>query len=198
MSLTGSNKLCRRVNCRQIGCSCSPTLLVGSLNRDLLSLKSRSNFSDFTIHVREHLFPVHRSILAARSNVFLTMFQQTDSIETSLSTLHLDDHDPVSIDLFLQYLYSDRCLLTEENRAEQLLELADKYHVDSLKLLIEDYFILNKENCLRLFILADRHSAVRLKDSTIKFINQNLTQIFSEIRNSRLDNVPTDVSLPRR
>ena len=108
------------------------------------------------------------------------MFQQADSIETSLSTLHLDDHDPVSIDLFLQYLYSDRCLLTEENRAEQLLELADKYHVDSLKLLIEDYFILNKENCLRLFILADRHSAVRLKDSTIKFIHQNLTQVFSK------------------
>lgn len=177
---SNSCKSCRRLNCRQSGCHCSPTNLTRSLNRDLLSLKSRSLFSDFIIQVGECLFPVHRSILAARSNVFLAMFQQTQTIEVTSSILHLDDQDPSSIDLFLQYLYSDTCVFADETKAEQLLELADKYHVDSLKSLAEDYFILNKENCLRLLILADRHCAMRLKDSTLKFINQNLSQIFAE------------------
>jgi speckle-type POZ protein len=150
------------------------------LNRDLLTLKSKSFFSDFIIEVGECIYPVHRSILAARSNVFLTMFQQKDTIEMTSSRLILNDYNPSSIDLFLQYLYSDTCVLTDEKKAEEILELADKYHVESLKFLAEDYFILTKDNCLRLLILADRHTATRLKDSTLKYINNNLAQIFSE------------------
>lgn len=178
MSLsTSSCKSCRRPNCRQTGCSYTQTR---SLNRDLLTLKTTSYFSDFIIQVGEYIYPVHRSILASRSNVFLTMFQQKDTIEMTSSTLNLNDYNPLSIDLFLQYLYSDICLLTDEKKAEEILELADKYNVESLKILAEDYFILNKDNCLRLLILADRHTATRLKDATLKFINNNLSQIFSE------------------
>jgi hypothetical protein len=180
MSLSTSCKSCRRPNCRQSGCNCTQTLLTRSLNRDLISLKSNSYFSDFIIQVGEFIYPVHRSILAARSNVFLTMFQQKDSIEMTSSSLILNDYNPSSIDLFLQYIYSDSCIFTDDKKAEDILELADKYNIESLKILAEDYFILNKDNCLRLLILADRHTATRLKDSTLKFINNNLTQIFSE------------------
>jgi speckle-type POZ protein len=186
MSLSPSYKSYRRSGtsfcsiCRQNLCTCRETVLTRSLNRDLFSLKSKSYFSDFIIQVGECIFPVHRSILAARSNVFLTMFQQTDTIEMTSSILILDDEDPSSIDLFLQYLYSDTCVFTEEKKAEQMLELADKYNVESLKLLTEDYFSLNKDNCLHLLILADRHTAIRLKQSAIKFINNNLTQIFAQ------------------
>ena len=112
--------------------------------------------------------------------VFLTMFQQTNTIEMTSSSLILDNDDPSSIDIFLQYLYSDTCVFTDEKKAEQILELADKYNVQSLKFLTEDYFILNKDNCLHLLILADRHTAIRLKDSAIKFINNNLIQIFAQ------------------
>ncbi len=180
MSLSTTCKSCRRPNCRQSGCHCTQTILTRSLNRDLLTLKSKSYFSDFIIQVGECIYPVHRSILAARSNVFLTMFQQKDTIEMTSSILILNDYNPSSIDLFLQYLYSDTCVLTDEKKAEEILELADKYNVESLKILAEDYFILNKDNCLRLLILADRHTATRLKDATLKFINNNLSQIFSD------------------
>ena len=180
MSLSNSYKSCRRPNCRQSGCTCSQTLLTRSLNRDLLALKSKSSFSDFIIQVGECIYPVHRCILAARSNVFLTMFLQRDTIEMTSSSLILNDYDPSSIDLFLQYFYSDTCIFTDEKKAEEILELADKYNVESLKNLAEDYFILNKDNCIRLLILADRHTATRLKDSALKFINNNLGQIFSE------------------
>ncbi|CAF1091080.1 unnamed protein product [Rotaria sordida] len=180
MSLsTTSYKLCRRPNCRQSGCTCTQTLLTRSLNRDLLSLKSKSYFSDFIIQIDECIYPVHRCILAARSNVFLTMFQQRDTIEMTSSILILNNYNSSSIDLFLQYFYSDTCIFTDEKQAEEILELADKYNVESLKILAEDYFILNKDNCIQLLILADRHTATRLKDSTLKFINNNLGQIFS-------------------
>ena len=43
------------------------------------------------------------------------------------------------------------------------------FNVESLMILAEDYVILNKDNCLRLLILADRYTATRLKDSTLKF-----------------------------
>ncbi|CAF1275691.1 unnamed protein product [Adineta ricciae] len=180
MSLSTSSKSCRRSNCRQSDCPCNQTVLTRSLNRDLLTLKSQSYFSDFIIQVGECIYPVHRSVLAARSNVFLTMFQQQDTIEITNSCLMLNDYNPSSIDLFLQYLYSDTCIFNDEKKAEEILELADKYHVESLKVLAEDYFILTKENCIRLLILADRHTATRLKDLALKFINHNLTQIFSE------------------
>jgi speckle-type POZ protein len=175
MSLSASCKSCRRPKC-----TCIQTLLTRSLNRDLLTLKSKSYFSDFIIQVGECIYPVHRSILAARSNVFLTMFQQSNTIEMTSSILILNDYNSSSIDLFLQYLYSDTCVFTDDKKAEEILELADKYNVESLKILAEDYFILNKDNCLRLLILADRHTATRLKDSTLKFINNNLSQIFSD------------------
>lgn len=180
MSLSTSCKSCRRPNCRQSGCTASQTVLTRSLNRDLLLLKSQAYFSDFIIQVGESIYPVHRSILAARSNVFLTMFQQKDTSEMTSSILILNDYNSSSIDLFLQYLYSDTCVFTDEKKAEEILALADKYNVESLKILAEDYFILNKDNCLRLLILADRHAATRLKDSALKFINSNLAQIFSE------------------
>ncbi|CAF1415106.1 unnamed protein product [Adineta steineri] len=181
MSLSTSCKSCRRPNCRQSGCTCSQIVLTrSSLNRDLLTLKSQSYFSDFIIQVGECIYPVHRSILAARSNVFLTMFQQKDTTEMTSSILILNNYNSSSIDLFLQYLYSDTCIFTDDKKAEDILELADKYNVESLKNLAEDYFILNKDNCLRLLILADQHTATRLKDSALKYINNNLAQIFSE------------------
>ncbi|CAF3445833.1 unnamed protein product [Rotaria socialis] len=180
MTSSTSCKSCRRPNCRQSGCTCTQTLLTRSLNRDLLSLKSKSYFSDFTIQVGECIYPVHRCILAARSDVFLTMFQQRDTTEMATSILMLNNYNSSSIDLFLQYCYSDICVFTDETRAEDILELADKYNIESLKNLAEDYFTLNKNNCLRLLMLADRHRATRLKDLTLKFINNNLGQIFSE------------------
>ena len=74
-----------------------------SLSTDLTHLKNTGeDLTDFTIICQDKKFPVHKQILAARSDVFLRMFQHEDTQEAKNNQIEMDDTDPETVERFLE------------------------------------------------------------------------------------------------
>ena len=58
--------------------------------------------ADITLLCAEKRFPAHKTILAARSDVFATMFQHTDTEEASTNEVRIEDTDPETMSRFLR------------------------------------------------------------------------------------------------
>ncbi|CAG5075203.1 Similar to spopla: Speckle-type POZ protein-like A (Danio rerio) [Cotesia congregata] len=87
--------------------------------------------------------------------------------------------------LFLALLkeYVDRYIYTDEVEdldifAERLLEASDKYQLQGLQEICEDFLAktISIENAIRILILADRHNATRLKKGVINYVANNLVK----------------------
>ena len=73
------------------------------LNQDILSLLNpESDSSDVTLVCGDVRFPAHKAILAARSDVFATMFKHRDTKEAATNEVKIDDADPDTMNRFLQ------------------------------------------------------------------------------------------------
>ena len=57
--------------------------------------------ADFTIICNEERFPVHKTILSARSDVLAAMLRQKDMEEGSTNEMKIDDVDPTTLRSFL-------------------------------------------------------------------------------------------------
>ena len=78
----------------------------------------------------------------------------------------------------LRFIYTGRVKLCKGNAAS-LLTAADKYLIPLLKSKCEEFIInhLTTENCIEMLTLADQHSALHLKKSTIELIHSRRTEI---------------------
>jgi speckle-type POZ protein len=98
--------------------------------------------SDFTIECEGHMFEVHKFMLIAHSDVFRAMFKHKGTIENRDSRLVLTDTTPTAVSQMLTYMYSGALpdgFLDEQ--ASALLQIAEKYAVDPLKLLCQEKLI---------------------------------------------------------
>ena len=161
----------------------SPYLTTGQSNvlRHLSSLFEDQTFADVTFKVKSETLKAHSNILASGSAVLSTMFQQ-DFIEGRTKVVDINDTEPQVFRQLLQYLYTGKAdLFEEEDMAYDLLMAANKYGVDSLK--EECAFVLQQtlqvENATRVLITAHLHSAVQLYETTLSFIAKNGKSICS-------------------
>ena len=58
--------------------------------------------ADFIIICNDERFPVHKTILSARSDVLAAMLRQKDMEEGSTSEMKIDDVDPTTLRSFLK------------------------------------------------------------------------------------------------
>ena len=73
------------------------------LAQDISSLLNPvSDSSDVTIMCNGVSFPVHKAILAARSDVFATMFKQKDTVEAATNEVKIDDAETKTMNNFLK------------------------------------------------------------------------------------------------
>ncbi|KAG7241217.1 hypothetical protein INR49_025960 [Caranx melampygus] len=87
----------------------------------LNSLRQQRLFTDVLLHAGSRSFPCHRAVLAACSRYFEAMF--SGGLRESQAS-EVDFHDsihPEVLELLLDYAYSSRVVINEEN-AESLLE----------------------------------------------------------------------------
>lgn len=99
--------------------------------------------SDFTIECEGRIFSVHKFILMAHSDVFRAMFKHPGTIENQESRLLLTDTNPVAVNQMLTYMYSGS--LPEnflDEHAPALMQIAEKYALEPLKLLCQEKLIL--------------------------------------------------------
>lgn len=142
---------------------------------DYGTLLKTGYLSDISLLVGEKTFLAHKLILSARSSVFAAMFTH-DSVEKQKSRVEIPDVSPETFEAFLTYLYTGT--LTgdlEDTSAEKLLVVADKYGIEQLKSMCEEYLI-TRVNCIErapnLLLFAKSVNAHKLRDSVLEFIRK--------------------------
>lgn len=100
-----------------------------------------SELADLEITVEDMKIKSHKSILASRSPVFLSMFQN-DMKEKLDNKLKIEDTDKTTFSDFLHHLYEPHMDMDATKFTTKLLAVACKYMVESLL----DKFVQNFEN----------------------------------------------------
>lgn len=155
------------------------------LSDDLEELFKSQEFSDVTICANRREFKAHKAILAARSPMFRGMFSH-DMKETKFNRVEVPDVDPDVLQEMLRFIYTGKCLLEprlqnkeqkeqekEQHLAIELLQAANKYQLDRLKLICEEalYKTLSADSVAEILALADLYNASQLKNQAIEFIS---------------------------
>jgi len=158
-----------------------PKILVTecSVLDDLERLLVEHPQSDVKFIVGEQQFHAHRGVLSVRSTVFKGMFSNSMR-EGREGVVHVEDIDPPIFGAALKYIYTGRCdanLL--EDKALELLMVADKYDLSRLKLMCEDVLLrkLNIQTAASSLSHADLYHALQLKRSVLEFITNHFFEV---------------------
>ncbi|KAG8187276.1 hypothetical protein JTE90_019165 [Oedothorax gibbosus] len=149
--------------------------------------------SDITLMIGDVRFPAHKAVLSARSPVFTKMFS-SDMIEAQSGVVKITDIDIAVMNMMLQYIYSAKVDILNQDSAVKLFSAADKYEVTSLKEKCSAYLkeVLCSDNACDLLVLADMHGDIELKDFVKEFISAHADTILESgdwkiLMESRLD-----------
>ncbi|XP_056907174.1 kelch-like protein 25 [Takifugu flavidus] len=129
----------------------------------LNGMRKQRMLTDVTLWAGERSFPCHRAVLAACSHYFEAMFSGglRESLDSDVN--FRDSIHPEVLELLLDFAYSSRVIISEEN-AESLLEAGDmlQFHDvrDAAAEFLESH--LNPCNCLGMMLLSDAHQCKRL------------------------------------
>lgn len=96
--------------------------------------REQGKFCDIVLNVGGTRFPAHRSVLAASSPYFDSMFKNQPNKEQ----LDLPCQDKASFSLLLDYVYSGNIVITDKN-VNELLKLATNFSLSKLKEYCDKY-----------------------------------------------------------
>jgi len=144
-----------------------------NLKHDLKGMMEKKQFTDFKIICDGAETDCHKSILAARSDVFSAMFEN-DMLENETNQVVIKDLVKEVIHPMIEYIYTGNVKDITTDTAH-LLKAADKYNLGGLKKLCEEALIktLAVENCVDMIILADMYHAHDLKQMSKEMIVKN-------------------------
>lgn len=125
------------------------------------------------INVENTNFYVHKEILVKNSSVFEAMFK-CNTKESIESKICFKDSEPEVIKEFLRFIYFEKVENLDQISVE-LLIFANKYHVNELKTICENYISdnLSVDNFCNLLLLALIHNSIKLIEKIIDFILKN-------------------------
>jgi len=149
------------------------TIDAGKLSQDLETAYMNKELTDVQLQCGDKTFDCHQFMLSARSPVFRAMFQ-ADMREKETKKVDLVDLDPVVVAEMLHFIYTGETNKMKE-LAEELLAVADRYQIENLQTLCEEFLcsMLKVDNCIELLVKGDLHYAKNLKRSSLKFISRN-------------------------
>uniref|UniRef100_A0A667ZDJ9 Kelch-like protein 25 n=1 Tax=Myripristis murdjan TaxID=586833 RepID=A0A667ZDJ9_9TELE len=129
----------------------------------LNTLRKQSMFTDVTLWAGDRSFPCHRAVLAACSRYFEAMFSGglRESLDSDVN--FRDNIHPEVLELLLDFAYSSRLIINEEN-AESLLEAGDMLQFHDIRDAAAEFLEknLHSSNCLGMMLLSDAHQCKRL------------------------------------
>ncbi|XP_077991677.1 kelch-like protein 25 [Glandiceps talaboti] len=145
--------------------STHPESLMDGMN----DLRLEGHFTDIKLHVRGHMFHGHRAILASCSGYFRAMFT-SDMKESKFEEITLNELDPKIMDLLLQYIYTAKIIITENN-CQELLEAAGLFQIISVRDACAAYLQrqLHPSNCLGFQRFAANHACQKLAEAAEEF-----------------------------
>lgn len=147
---------------------------------DLDTLLESGKFSDVTLVIGDEQFNVHKAILAARSPVLETMFTE-ETLELAKGTFELTDVAVAIAGDFLRYIYTGLVPPLNEEHGKDVFIAANKYQLESLKIIAEDAlcFNLTIETVVDILLLSDTYNSSKIKSKCIKYITENARQVMA-------------------
>ncbi|KAM6921532.1 ectodermal-neural cortex 3 [Xenentodon cancila] len=150
-----------------------------SLLTQLNLLRKRKVFTDVVLKAGNRSFPCHRAVLASCSRYFEAMFsgglrESRDDDVNFHDSLH-----PEVLELLLDYAYSARIIINEEN-AESLLEAGDMLQFHDIRDAAAEFLEknLHPSNCLGMMLLSDAHQCQRLYELSWRMCLANFASLF--------------------
>lgn len=99
-------------------------------------------YSDVKIVTNDSEFQVHKCILSLKSNVFETMFN-IDMLEKKNNEINFKEWDTVTVQEFVNYIYTDHCNLFLENVSHNLFKLSHLWEMKDLQNLCKNHLLNN-------------------------------------------------------
>ncbi|XP_025891072.1 ectoderm-neural cortex protein 1-like [Nothoprocta perdicaria] len=149
-----------------------------SLLTQLNLLRQRRLFTDVVLRAGTRAFPCHRAVLAACSRYFDAMFGGGLKESRDAEVNFHDSLHPEVLELLLDYAYSARLLINEEN-AESLLEAGDMLQFQDVRDAAADFLEKNlyPGNCLNMLLLSDAHCCQRLLELSWRMALANFASL---------------------
>lgn len=143
------------------------------LVKDYENLINREKFSDVVFEFGRTKLYAHKNILSARSTYFAAMFEH-DMLGKTGNVVEITDFSYEIFEEMFKFLYTGRVDKIDK-MADDLLIASNKYGLDELKALCENFIIysLTKTNVLKYFTLAGAHNGANLKATTLEFIQEH-------------------------
>lgn len=133
--------------------------------------------TDCTLEICGREFPVHKSFLAACSPYFLALFT-SDMRERSSTLIKIGGVSPRTFQLVLDFLYSGRISL-DENNVTEIYPAAKLFQLDLLQRVCSDYFInqLCTSNCIGVWKYARTYNDPFLERSAWSYLMAHFTEL---------------------
>jgi speckle-type POZ protein len=153
---------------------------LSGLPADLGRLLATKEGADVDLEMRGKVFAAHKSVLTARSPVFMQELFGTAKEEDTSYVRIIPDMRPEAFEVLLHYLYTDtlppemamNSLEEGVVLTEDLLAAADRYDLKDLKLLTEKKMCnhVGVSTVLPMLGLAERYQCCKLKKMCLGFI----------------------------
>jgi speckle-type POZ protein len=153
----------------EIDISARPKALFADFGSSLLD---DSDFSDAVILCQNREFPVHKVILAGRSEVLKRMLAG-DFREAREGKIELHDYEPDVVKHMARFIYKDD--VEEEAISWSLFEAAAMFELSDLKQMCLDGLSkdINTENCCTLLEMAFRYDLDKIFDLAMAYFRAN-------------------------
>ncbi|XP_065223918.1 speckle-type POZ protein B-like [Planococcus citri] len=144
------------------------------------SMLENPQFADVIFVTNGSNYPAHKAILAARSPIFATMFQQKDtrdgkSRKIRVNVTHTNEQ---VLRAMLRYIYTGKCENFTVLAYDELFVVAVKYGLNGLKNICERNLreALSAQNAAKMLAFAKKHCVDELKFKATELLKNRLTQ----------------------
>lgn len=151
--------------------------MTAKMREDFQKLWDTKDSSDFTIIVEKKQFHVHKSVLAAQSSVFVSMFKQIDAM--NLSKCHIiTNYSEEAVKEFLRYLYIGKSE-KKTTKAVEIYCLICTYKVWQLKKEYEKSVVLNvcDQNALEVYVIGMLYNSEEVTRAAALIIDANVAKL---------------------
>ena len=157
------------------------------LMRGMAALRKNPK-ADIKLICNEKQFTAHKAVLSARSDVFAALFSHKGTKEDESGEVHIEDCDHEAMEMFLSYIYEGAAPPAEApfGVAKQLVNIANKYNVQSLKKKGGKILLghLNEDNALQMALLGELYNMDALKKAAKNLIASSEKSLGDMIKES--------------
>ena len=151
------------------------------LGRGVSATVMSDDFSDFTITCQGQEIKCNRLVISAMLEVIKTALT-TDMEEKKKNELEIPDATPDSVRGMLNFMYTGKVPANISDIVTDLLHLADKYQLCSLKKTCEKCLLddLTVDNTVGAIILVDRYKcSTQVRTNILDFFKENAAKIIN-------------------